>query len=47
MPSFISGPPLALLLDNQGLARDELRAAIALSRVADSSLTLVSQVASS
>jgi hypothetical protein len=46
MPSFISGPPLALLLDNQGLAQDEFRAAIALSRVAESSLTLV-KVASS
>ncbi|HYO70005.1 MAG TPA: hypothetical protein VEU33_28410 [Archangium sp.] len=37
----ISGPPLALLLDNQGLARDEFRAASTLLRVAESSLTLV------
>lgn len=37
----ISGPPLALLLNNQGLAQDEFRAAIALIRVAESSLTLV------
>jgi len=37
----LSGPPLALLLNNQGLARDEFRAAIALIRVAESSLTLV------
>jgi uncharacterized protein len=36
----ISGPPLALLLNNQGLAQDEFRAAIALIRVAESSLTL-------
>jgi uncharacterized protein len=43
MPSFttLSGPPLALLLDNQGLAQDEFRPAIALIRVAESSLTLV------
>jgi hypothetical protein len=33
--------PLALLLDNQGLAQDGFRAAIALIRVAESSLTLV------
>ncbi|QRK07441.1 sulfite exporter TauE/SafE family protein [Archangium violaceum] len=37
----ISGPPLALLLNNQGFAQDEFRAAIALIRVAESSLTLV------
>lgn len=37
----ISGPPLALLLNNQGLAQDEFRAAIAFIRVAESSLTLV------
>ncbi|WP_375765752.1 sulfite exporter TauE/SafE family protein [Archangium gephyra] len=37
----ISGPPLALLLNNQGLAQDEFRAAIALIRVAESSFTLV------
>jgi hypothetical protein len=38
----ISGPPLALLLNNQGLAQDEFRAAISLVRVVESSLTLVS-----
>jgi uncharacterized membrane protein YfcA len=37
----ISGPPLALLLNNQGLAQDEFRAAIALIRVVESSSTLV------
>ncbi len=37
----ISGPPLALLLNNQGLAQDEFRAAISLSRVAESGMTLV------
>ncbi len=37
----ISGPPLALLLNNQGFAQDEFRAALALIRVAESSLTLV------
>lgn len=37
----ISGPPLALLLNNQGLAQDEFRAAIALIRVAESSFTLM------
>jgi hypothetical protein len=38
----ISGPPLALLLNNQGLAQDEFRAAISIVRVVESSLTLVS-----
>ncbi len=37
----ISGPPLALLLNNQGLAQDEFRAAISLIRVAESGMTLV------
>lgn len=36
----ISGPPLALLLNNQGLAQDEFRAAISIVRVVESSLTL-------
>lgn len=36
----ISGPPLALLLNNQGLAQDEFRAAISLIRVAESGFTL-------
>ncbi len=38
----ISGPPLALLFNNQGLAQDEFRAAISLVRVAESVLTLIS-----
>jgi uncharacterized membrane protein YfcA len=41
LTTTISGPPLALLLNNQGFAQDEFRAAIALIRVAESSLTLV------
>jgi uncharacterized protein len=36
----ISGPPLALFLRNQGLAKDEFRCAIAQIRVAESTLTL-------
>jgi uncharacterized membrane protein YfcA len=35
----ISGPPLALLLNNQGLAKEEFRAALGLIRLAESSLT--------
>jgi uncharacterized membrane protein YfcA len=35
----ISGPPLAILFNNQGLVKNEFRAAIALIRVAESSLT--------
>lgn len=35
----ISGPPLALLFNNQGLARDEFRAALSLFRIAESSCT--------
>jgi uncharacterized membrane protein YfcA len=31
----ISGPPLALLFNNQGLARDEFRAALSLFRIAE------------
>jgi uncharacterized membrane protein YfcA len=41
----ISGPPLALFLNNQGLAQDEFRAAIALIRMAESGLTLVAYLA--
>ena len=37
----ISGPPLALLFNNQGLAKREFRAALALVRLAESSLTAV------
>jgi uncharacterized membrane protein YfcA len=35
----ISGPPLALLFNNQGLVKQDFRAALALIRVAESSLT--------
>ena len=35
----ISGPPLALLFNNQGLAKREFRAALALVRLAEASLT--------
>jgi len=37
----ISGPPLAILFNNQGLVKNEFRAAIALIRVAESSLTAI------
>jgi uncharacterized membrane protein YfcA len=37
----ISGPPLALLFNNQGLARREFRAALALVRLSEASLTAV------
>ena len=37
----ISGPPLALLFNNQGLARQDFRAGLALIRVAESTLTAV------
>src|SRR4029453_10477288 len=37
----ISGPPLALLFNNQGLAKQEFRAALALVRLTESSLTAV------
>ena len=35
----ISGPPLALLLNNQGFVKEEFRAALALVRVTESTLT--------
>jgi uncharacterized membrane protein YfcA len=38
----ISGPPLALMLNNQGLAREDFRASLAIVRIAESSLTAVS-----
>lgn len=41
----ISGPPLALLFNNQGLARDEFRAALSLFRIAESSCTAVAYLA--
>jgi uncharacterized membrane protein YfcA len=37
----ISGPPLAILLNNQGLVKSEFRAGLALVRVAESSLTAI------
>jgi uncharacterized protein len=37
----ISGPPLAILFNNQGLVRDEFRAGLALVRVAESSVTAI------
>lgn len=37
----ISGPPLAVLLNNQGLAKREFRAALGFIRLAESSLTAV------
>lgn len=37
----ISGPPLALMLNNQGFAKREFRAALGLIRLAESSLTTV------
>jgi uncharacterized membrane protein YfcA len=41
----ISGPPLALIFNNQGLSRDEFRAALSLFRVVESSCTLVAYLA--
>jgi uncharacterized protein len=37
----ISGPPLAIMLNNQGLAKREFRAALGVVRLAESSLTAV------
>jgi uncharacterized membrane protein YfcA len=37
----ISGPPLAILFNNQGLVKDEFRAGLALVRVVESSVTAV------
>jgi uncharacterized membrane protein YfcA len=37
----ISGPPLAILFNNQGLVKDEFRAGLALVRVVESSFTAV------
>src|SRR6201991_4310699 len=37
----ISGPPLALLFNNQGLVKDQFRAGLALVRVAESRLTAI------
>jgi uncharacterized membrane protein YfcA len=40
----ISGPPLALLFNNQGLVKQEFRAGLALIRVAESSMTALAYV---
>jgi uncharacterized protein len=37
----ISGPPLAIMLNNQGLAKNEFRAALGIIRLAESSMTAV------
>ena len=37
----ISGPPLAILFNNQGLVKNEFRAALALVRVAESTVTAI------
>lgn len=37
----ISGPPLALMLNNQGLARQDFRASLAIIRLTESSLTAI------
>jgi uncharacterized membrane protein YfcA len=37
----ISGPPLALMLNNQGYAREDFRASLAIIRIAESTLTAV------
>ncbi|MBI4468664.1 MAG: sulfite exporter TauE/SafE family protein [Acidobacteria bacterium] len=41
----ISGPPLALLLNNQGFAKAEFRAALAMVRLAESALTAIAYLA--
>jgi uncharacterized membrane protein YfcA len=38
----ISGPPLALMLNNQGFVREDFRASLALVRIAESTLTAIS-----
>src|SRR5947209_1498494 len=37
----ISGPPLALMLNNQGYAREDFRAGLAIIRIAESTLTAI------
>ncbi|MBI3490631.1 MAG: sulfite exporter TauE/SafE family protein [Acidobacteria bacterium] len=41
----ISGPPLAVALNNQGLSKDEFRAALGLVRLAESMLTAIAYLA--
>ena len=40
----ISGPPLAVMLNNQGLAKHEFRAALGLIRLAEASMTAIAYV---
>ncbi len=40
----VSGPPLAIALNNQGLAKQEFRAALGVVRLAESSLTAIAYV---
>ena len=42
----ISGPPLAMMLNNQGLAKREFRAALGFVRLAESSMTAVAYLSS-
>ena len=37
----ISGPPLALMLNNQGFVREDFRASLAIIRIAESTLTAI------
>lgn len=41
----ISGPPLAMFFNNQGLTKDEFRVALAVTRVVESLLTLITYTA--
>ena len=41
----LSGPPLALLFNNQGLAKEEFRAALSIFRLTESALTIVAYAA--
>jgi uncharacterized membrane protein YfcA len=41
----ISGPPLALMFNNQGLAKDEFRAALSIFRITESACTLAAYLA--
>ncbi|HET9754096.1 MAG TPA: sulfite exporter TauE/SafE family protein [Myxococcales bacterium] len=41
----LSGPPLALLFNNQGLAKDQFRAALSIFRLAESALTVLAYAA--
>jgi uncharacterized membrane protein YfcA len=41
----VSGPPLALFFNNQGLSKDEFRAALSIFRLAESACTIVAYLA--